>query len=101
MRGQKLEKLLSDHEAQFIIWRICATSDKAVNQWTTVRRWTTPVAAVAAAAAAAMAAMAAMAVVDNEDGIQWWRWGGHSMAAAAFDGDGDGPQIGKRCKDGG
>jgi hypothetical protein len=27
---QKLEKILSDHEARFISWRICATSGKAV-----------------------------------------------------------------------
>jgi hypothetical protein len=26
--------------------------------------------------------------VDNRYGVQWRRWGGHSMATAAFDGDG-------------
>ena len=36
----------------------------------------------------------AVAAVDNEGGVQWWRWGGRSMAVAAFDGDGDGLQIG-------
>ena len=34
-----------------------------------------------------VAAVAAVATVDNEDGIQWWRRGGRSMAAAALDGD--------------
>jgi hypothetical protein len=29
---------------------------------------------------------AAVAAVDNEDGVQWWRWGGRLMVAAAFDG---------------
>jgi hypothetical protein len=29
--GRKLEKLLSNHKAQFISWRICATSGKAIN----------------------------------------------------------------------
>ena len=45
----------------------------------------------------AAAAVVAVAAVDNEDGVQWWRWQGHSMAVAAFDGrltvtaiDGDG-----------
>jgi hypothetical protein len=28
--------------------------------------------------------------VDDEDGVQWRRRGGRSMAAAAFDGDGGG-----------
>ena len=41
-----------------------------------------------------MAEVAAVAAVDDEDGVQWRRWGGHSMAAAAFDGGGDGPRIG-------
>ena len=32
-------------------------------------------------------AVAEVEEVDNEDGMQWWRWGGQwSMAAAAFDG---------------
>jgi hypothetical protein len=30
LSGLKLEKLLINHEAQFISWRICATSGKAV-----------------------------------------------------------------------
>ena len=30
LSGQKLEKLLINHEARFISWRICATSGKAV-----------------------------------------------------------------------
>jgi hypothetical protein len=34
----------------------------------------------------AAAAVVAVAAVDNEDGVQWWRWQGHSMAVAAFDG---------------
>ncbi len=29
---------------------------------------------------------AAVVEADGEDGVQWLRWGGHSMAAAAFDG---------------
>ena len=29
----------------------------------------------------------AAAAMDNEDGVQLYRRGGHSMAAAAFDGD--------------
>jgi hypothetical protein len=38
-------------------------------------------------AAAVAAAVAAVAAVDNEDGVQWWRKGGRSMAVAAFDGN--------------
>jgi hypothetical protein len=34
----------------------------------------------------AAAAVAVVAGVENEEGVQWRRWGGHSMAAAAFDG---------------
>ena len=37
-----------------------------------------------------VAAAVAVPVVANEDGVQWWRRGGCSMAAAAFDGDGGG-----------
>ena len=54
----------------------------------------------AAAAAAAVAAVAAVLVAagtarrDDEDGVQWRRWGGRSMAAAAFDGGSDGTRIG-------
>ncbi len=29
------------------------------------------------------AAVAAVAAVDGEDGVQWWRWGGRSMAESA------------------
>jgi hypothetical protein len=47
-----------------------------------VKRSTTPVVVVAAAV------VAAAAVVDNDDGVQWRRWRGRLMAAAAFDGDG-------------
>jgi hypothetical protein len=36
--------------------------------------------------AAAVAEAAAVVAVDDEDGVQWRRWGGRSMAAAAFDG---------------
>ena len=43
-----------------------------------------------AVAVAAVAAMAAVAAVYDEDGVQWWRWGGHSMAVAAFSGNGNG-----------
>ena len=35
---------------------------------------------------AAVAEAAAVAAVDDEDDVQWRRWGGCSMAAAAFDG---------------
>jgi hypothetical protein len=35
--------------------------------------------------AAAVAAVTVVAAVDNEDGVQWRRWGGRSMTAAAFD----------------
>jgi hypothetical protein len=45
-----------------------------------VKRSTTPVVVAAAAAVVAVAA------VDDEDGVQWRRWRGRSMAAAAFDG---------------
>ena len=38
--------------------------------------------------------MAAVAAVDDEDGVQWRRWGGRSMSASAFNGSGDGLQIG-------
>ncbi len=51
------------------------------------RRLITP---AAVAAVVAMAALAAVVAVDNDDGIEWWRWGGRSMAAAAFGGNGDG-----------
>jgi hypothetical protein len=44
--------------------------------------------------AAAVAEVAAVAAVDDEDGVQWRRWGGHSMAAAAFDGGGNELRIG-------
>jgi hypothetical protein len=36
-------------------------------------------------AAATVAVALAAAVADNEDGVQWQRWWGHWMAAAAFD----------------
>ncbi len=60
-----------------------------------MKRSTTPVVVVAAAAVVAVAAL------DNEDGVQWRRWRGHLMAAAAFDGvrrrstafDGDGVRL--------
>ena len=32
------------------------------------------------------AAVAVVAGVENEEGVQWRRWGGHSMVGAAFDG---------------
>ncbi len=35
---------------------------------------------------AAAAAVVAVAAVDDEDGVQWQRWRGCLMAAAAFDG---------------
>jgi len=38
--------------------------------------------------------VAAVAAVDDEDGVQWRWWGGRSMAASAFNGGGDGLQIG-------
>jgi hypothetical protein len=46
--------------------------------------------------AAAVAEVVAVAAVDDEDGMQWRRWGVGSMAAAAFGsgGGGDGPRIG-------
>jgi hypothetical protein len=54
--------------------------------------------AVAVAAAAAMVTaavtVAAVAAMDNEDGIQWRRWGGRSMAVAAFNSNGNGLRIG-------
>ena len=37
---------------------------------------------------AAVAAVVAAAVVDDEYSVQWRRKGGHSMAVAAFDGNG-------------
>ena len=41
------------------------------------------------------AAAVVAAVVDDEDGVQWQRWGvGCSMAVAAFDGNGNVLQIG-------
>ena len=52
------------------------------------------VAASVAVAAAAVVAVAAVAAVDDEDGVQWWRWGGRSMVMAAFDGSVDGLWIG-------
>jgi hypothetical protein len=67
-------------------------------QWKTVRWSTVPVAAVVALAAAVTAAAtvtaatavtAAAAAVDDEEGIQWQQWGGRSMAAAAFNGNGN------------
>ena len=45
---------------------------------------------VAVAVAAAVAAVAVVAAVEDEDSVQWWRRGGHSMAVAAFDGNGCG-----------
>jgi hypothetical protein len=45
-----------------------------------VKLSTTPVVVAAAAAVVAVAA------VDDEDGVQWRRWRGHAMAAAALDG---------------
>jgi len=36
----------------------------------------------------------AVAVVNKEDGVQCRRWGGHSMAVAASNGDGDGLRLG-------
>ena len=36
--------------------------------------------------AVAVAEAAAVPAVDDEDGVQWRRWGVRSMAAAAFDG---------------
>jgi len=51
-------------------------------QGTRVKRSTTQVAVVVAE----VAAVAAVAAVDDEDSVQWRRWGGHSMAAASFDG---------------
>jgi hypothetical protein len=48
----------------------------------------------AAAAARAVTAAVAVAAVDDEDGVQWRRWGGCSMAAVAFDSKGDGLWIG-------
>ena len=36
--------------------------------------------------AVAVAEAAAVAAVDDEDGVQCQRWGGHSMVVAAFDG---------------
>jgi hypothetical protein len=51
-------------------------------QWMTLRRLKTPVAAAAAAVAAVtvvaavVAVVAVAALVDNEDGVQWWQWGG-------------------------
>ena len=46
---------------------------------TRVKRLTTQV-------AAAVAEAAAVAAVNDEDGVQWQRGGGASMAVAAFDG---------------
>jgi opacity protein-like surface antigen len=46
--------------------------------------------AAAVAVAVAVAAAAAAAAVKDEDDVQWWRRGGRSMAAEAFDGDGGG-----------
>jgi len=34
--------------------------------------------------------MQVAATVDDEDGFQWWRRGGRTMATAAFDGNGGG-----------
>ncbi len=36
----------------------------------------------------------AAAAVDDDDGVQWRRWGGRSMAAAAFNRGGNGLRIG-------
>ncbi len=36
--------------------------------------------------AAAVVEAVGVVVVENEDGVQWRRWGGHSMVVAAFDG---------------
>jgi hypothetical protein len=49
-------------------------------QCTRVKRSTTQ---VAAAVAVAVAAVAAVAAVDGEDGVQWRRWWGRSMAESA------------------
>jgi hypothetical protein len=54
-------------------------------------RWSTTLVVAVVAAAAAVAAVAA---VDNEDGVQWRRWGGGLMVIAAFDSAGNGLQIG-------
>ena len=40
--------------------------------------------------AAVAAVVAAVVAVDDEDGVQWWRSGGHSMAVAVFNGNGSG-----------
>ena len=37
---------------------------------------------------AGVGVVVAMAAVDDEDGVQWRRKGGRSMAVAAFDGNG-------------
>jgi hypothetical protein len=39
---------------------------------------------------AAVVAVVAPVAVDDEDGVQWRRRGGHSMTAAAFDSNGAG-----------
>jgi hypothetical protein len=50
---------------------------------------------VAAAVAEVVVEVVAVVAVDDEDGVQWRRWGGRSMAVAAFDGGGgNGLRIG-------
>ncbi len=59
-----------------------------------VGRSKTPVVAAVVAAAAVTVAAVVVVAVDDEDGIQWQWWRGHSMAGAAFNGNGDGLRIG-------
>ncbi len=52
---------------------------------------------------AVVVAAAAVLVVDNRDGVQWWQWCGHLMAAAGlvatFNGSSVGQQQGRgRCR---
>ena len=56
-----------------------------------LRQWTAVMWSKTSVAAAAVVVAAVAVAVDDEEGIQWRRWGeGRSMVAAAFDSSGNG-----------